>query len=277
MYAASLALILAVSILAFSLSSAGDNADSRSEVVAVDELEWGYLNPARGSAGPAAADLWGDRTRDTASGILLRFPEGFESPAHIHNITYRGVVISGELHNDDPAANSTWMPAGSFWVQPAGGVHITAANGKENIAYIEIDNGPYLVLPTVEAFDAGQSPVNVSVSDIAWSGSTEAVSVGKTGAEIARLWGDYSQGEVFGTLLKIPAGFSGKISTTSPTWRAIVIQGDLIYHQESGEKKLRPGSYFGSSGASDHSFDSGKEQPTVLYVSSDGSFRILSR
>lgn len=94
------------------------------------KLNGGYLNPARGDKGPGAADLRGDRTKDTASGTLLQFPEGFSSPPHIHNITYRGVVISGELHNDDPKAENMWLPAGSFWRQPAGEAHITAANGK---------------------------------------------------------------------------------------------------------------------------------------------------
>ncbi|WP_411184826.1 hypothetical protein [Photobacterium rosenbergii] len=32
-------------------------------------MEWGYLNPLRGALSPGAADLWGDRTEDTA---LLR-------------------------------------------------------------------------------------------------------------------------------------------------------------------------------------------------------------
>lgn len=36
------------------------------------------------------------------------------------------------------------MPLGSFWTQPSGEVHITAAKGEENIAYVEIDSGPDL-------------------------------------------------------------------------------------------------------------------------------------
>lgn len=94
------------------------------------ELNWGYLNPLRGKNSPGAANLWGDRTKDTATGMLVRFNKGFVSPPHIHNISYRGIVIEGLMHNDDPSAEKMWMLAGSFWTQPAGENHITAANGE---------------------------------------------------------------------------------------------------------------------------------------------------
>lgn len=94
------------------------HADTK--VVPANEVEWGYLNPLRGDKSPGAADLWGDRTQDTATGMLVRFNKGFESPPHIHNITYRGIVIEGQMHNDDPSAAKMWMPTGSFWTQPAG-------------------------------------------------------------------------------------------------------------------------------------------------------------
>ena len=160
-------------LLVFSLAftARAEIPEARSEVVSVDDVAWGYLNPARGDKGPRAADLWGDRTKNTAAGILLQFPEGFSSPPHIHNITYRGVVIQGELHNDDPEAEIMWLPAGSFWTQPAGEAHVTAANGKSNIAYIEINSGPYLVQPTERAFDNGERPMNVDPSHIVWQDS----------------------------------------------------------------------------------------------------------
>lgn len=69
-------------------------------------------------------------------GISVRFNPGFSSPPHIHNITYRGIVIEGLLHNDDPTAESMWLPAGSFWTQPAGEDHITAANAQSNMIYL---------------------------------------------------------------------------------------------------------------------------------------------
>ena len=71
---------------------------AQDKVIAAKDVEWGYLNPARGDTSPGAADLWGDRTKDTATGMLVRFNKGFESPPHIHNITYRGIVIEGDTN-----------------------------------------------------------------------------------------------------------------------------------------------------------------------------------
>jgi len=54
-----------------------------------------------------------------------------------------------------------WLPADSFWTQPAGENHITAADGENNLIYLEIDNGPYLVLAKEKAFDNGERPINI--------------------------------------------------------------------------------------------------------------------
>ncbi|MGI9227203.1 MAG: DUF4437 domain-containing protein, partial [Gammaproteobacteria bacterium] len=132
------------------------------------DVKWTPLNPARGKLGPKAGYLWGDRAGVGPSGFLVKFVDGFSSPPHIHNITYRGVVISGFVHNDDPNAEEAWMPTGSFWTQAAGEVHITAAKGSNNIAYIEIEKSPYLVLPTKEAFDSNEKSVNIEESNIVW-------------------------------------------------------------------------------------------------------------
>lgn len=117
-------------------------AEPTSQVVLTSEVKWSPLNPARGDQSPRAGTLWGDRTGSGASGFLVEFVDGFSSPPHIHNVTYRGVVISGLIHNDDPNAKKMWLPTGSFWMQPAGEAHITAAKGSKNLAYIEIEKGP---------------------------------------------------------------------------------------------------------------------------------------
>lgn len=70
-----------------------ENSGSLVKVVPADDVEWGYLNPLRGVLSPGAADLWGDRTTDSATGMLVRFKQGFESPPHIHNITF-GLVTA---------------------------------------------------------------------------------------------------------------------------------------------------------------------------------------
>lgn len=95
-----------------------------------------------------------------ATGMLVKFKKGFSSPPHIHNITYRAIVIEGKLHNDDPSAEAMWMPAGSYWQQPAG-------EGQQNMAYLEINHGPYLVKPTDKAFDNGERPINIDVTNMA--------------------------------------------------------------------------------------------------------------
>ena len=120
-------------------------SEANFSVLAADEIQWGYLNPLRGDKSPAAADLWGDRTKQVSTGMLVKFKQGFSSPPHIHNVTYRGVVIDGLVHNDSPLAAKQWLPAGSYWSQPLGHEHITAASGENNVIFIEIDTGPYLV------------------------------------------------------------------------------------------------------------------------------------
>ena len=64
-------LALAISIVSLSCS-AHDYS-----VISTEDIEWGMLNPLRGDASPRAADLWGDRTKDTATGMLVKFKKGF--------------------------------------------------------------------------------------------------------------------------------------------------------------------------------------------------------
>lgn len=253
---------------------------STAEVVAVDEIEWGHLNPARGDKSPAAADLWGDRTQQGATGFLVQFNKGFSSPEHIHNVTYRGVVISGFVHNDDAKAREMWLPAGSFWTQPAGDTHITAASGESNLAYIEIDSGPYLVRPSAEQFDNGERPINVDSSNLVWLDASEikwmksnALQSGAN-VDIAFLWGKPEGGSVNGTMVKLPEGFKGKLTAHSGNFRAIVIKGSIRHlgSEKSQSKVLAKGSYFGSVGKHSHTVSA--EGEAVLYIRSDGRYEV---
>ncbi|MEM9235744.1 MAG: DUF4437 domain-containing protein [Verrucomicrobiota bacterium] len=187
-----------------------ENLKSGGPVVRSAEVPWGALNPARGDKGPRAGGLWNDRTKEESSGFLVRFKDGFESPPHIHNVTYRGVVIRGLVHNDDPDAAEMWMPPGSFWTQPAGEVHITSAKGEDVMAYIEIDSGPYLVLPKEKAFDKGERPVNVDPSNLVWlsasqAGWLEAPEGVKDEAlpEMVFLWGEPETGSTSGSFIRL--------------------------------------------------------------------------
>ena len=97
--------------------------------------------------------------------MLVKFKKGFASPPHIHNITYRGVVI-GLMHNDEPSIEKTWLPAGQFWTQSAGENHFTAAEASDNLIYLEIDSDPYLVLSAKKVFDNGERSINVDKQNI---------------------------------------------------------------------------------------------------------------
>ena len=159
------------------------------KVILSSEIVFEKLNPARGDQSPQAGTVWGDRNGTEATGFLARFVDGFSSPPHIHNVTYRAVVIKGLIHNDDADAKKMWMQPGSFWTQPVGEAHITAAKGKENIALVEIDSGPYLVHPTEEAFDNDEKPINIDASNVVWLKSDRTKWIdNESDAEISFLW-----------------------------------------------------------------------------------------
>ncbi len=221
-------------------------------VVEASEIEWEALNPARGDRSPRAANLWGDRTTGGASGFLVRFADGFSSPPHIHNVSYRAVVIDGRVHNADPAAEERWLPPGSFWTQPRGGAHITAARG-DTIAYVEIDEGPYLVHPAEQAFDTDERPVELEPSELAWT-------AGPAGSQVARLWGEPSGPR--GVLVRLPVGAAMR-PTGDDVIRAVVIVGRV----KAGGATLEPGAYVAPDGATRLTCG---DDPCTLYLRSEG-------
>ena len=267
-------------------SSVELSAETTREIILASEVEWEQLNPARGDRSPKAGTLWGDRKGSVATGFLVEFVDGFSSPPHIHNVSYRGVVISGLVHNDDPRAPEMWMPTGSFWTQPAGEVHITAAKGRTNVAYIEIESGPYLVLPTEKAFDRGERPINVHASNIVWL-DTSSIAWLDEGAEqapagapaVAFLWGRPQSDQSSGMLLNLPRGFAGKITSYGSTFRAVVVAGQLQYRApgEIDPKIMEPGSYFSSTRQSAHSISSVAGAESIIYVRTDGKLDVTAR
>lgn len=235
----------------------------------MSEVEWAQLNPARGDASPKAGALWGDRNGSGPAGFLVAFVDGFESPPHIHNVSYRGVVIGGHIHNADPNAGESWMPVGSFWTQPRGAAHITSAKGNGSVAYIEIEQGPYLVRPVEQVFHSGQEPINVDSANIAW---TE----GAGGTEVAVLWGLPEDDQLSGRLMKLPAGASEKIEVHGSTFRAVVIQGQLE-HRAPGEnqtKTLTPGSLVSSTQGAEHLVRCAREEHCLIYVRAAGRYNV---
>ncbi|MGB0371406.1 MAG: DUF4437 domain-containing protein [Opitutales bacterium] len=236
------------------------------------EIEWEQLNPARGDKSPQAGTLWGDRKGEVATGFLAKFVDGFSSPPHIHNATYRAVVISGLIHNDDPAAEKMWMPPGSFWTQPKGESHITAAKGDTNIALVEIDQGPYLVMHADEAFDSGERPINIDPSNLVWL-DVPGFETSAINPKQVYLWGSLKEGESNGSFIELPAGFEGTLQTTGDVFRAVVIKGELHYKGSTG-KTLDPGSYLGATGIVDHPIQSSQASETIIYIRTNGSYKL---
>ena len=218
-------------------------ADTNRDITLKKDVKWEPLNPARGDKSPMSATLWGDRHGPSPTGFLVRFVDGFSSPPHIHNVTYRGLVIDGHIHNDDPEAKKMWMKSGSFWAQPAGEIHITSAKGDYNLAYIEIDEGPYLVRPIENSFDNGQRPINIDISNIVWIKQNKTTNT--SGIELAHLWGRPHTSQKYGILAKLPPTKSIKISSYGSVFHAVIIKGLLDYlSNENNHLKMTPGSYF---------------------------------
>ncbi len=240
-------------------------------VIATENIEWGLLNPLRGDASPRAVDLWGDRTKDMATGMLVKFKKGFSSPPHIHNITYRGIVIEGLMHNDDPMAEKMWLPTGSFWTQPAGESHITAADGQDNLIYLEVDSGPYFVLSADKAFDNGERPINLDERNLVWLDTKDVKWLQKNKIQLTYLWGKPHL--VNGSFVKLPAGFKGAIKNDNGL-KAVVVRGKAI-HQWNNEKNrtaLSPSSFFSSKAKGEHKINT--ETEVVLYINSKGRYTV---
>ena len=274
-----------------SFASAQPARKSTTEIKLAAEIEWQQLNPARGDASPQAGTIWGDQTKEGESGFLVKFVDGFASPPHIHNITYRGIVLDGGLHNDDPDAEPMWMQAGSYWTQPAGEAHITAARGA-SIAYVEIQSGPYLVKPVAEAFDNGERAMNIDASNIVWLDASQTSWIaGKVDEDTSQnpmltfMWGD-PQGDRFsGTLVRLPAGYSGELQTASESLRTVVIRGQMKLEREPSKTEttiaanataiLDAGSYFGSQGKAVHRITCDEE--CTIYVRCRGNYTLVPR
>lgn len=275
-------LLLIIGLLSSCASQKKEKAKNASEkivnptnkVILSSEIVWEKLNPARGDQSPQAGTIWGDRKGKVATGFLAKFVDGFSSPPHIHNVTYRAVVIKGLVHNDDPKAENMWMKPGSFWTQPVGEPHITSAKGEENIALVEIDKGPYLVKPINEAFDNGERPINIDVSNLVWLNDTQSNWIGlKSKTEISFLFENNGLKSLF---VKLPKGYNGKIETFGTVLHAVMIKGKLNYTlpQNKETKTLNVGSYFGATDRAIHSIANNSEKEVLLYIRTNGELKI---
>jgi hypothetical protein len=97
------------------------------------------------------------------------------------------------------------------------------------------------------------------------------------GPKVACLWGNLQDGQSYGTLVKLPAGFTGEIRSHGSTFRAVVIKGQSQYQvSESDVKTLEPGSYFSSQGASLHQVSSNAGVECIIYIRTDGKYDVIS-
>ncbi|MEM8836831.1 MAG: DUF4437 domain-containing protein [Pseudomonadota bacterium] len=274
---------LAVILMVLALPNGAPALEPTVEVIPRSEVQFQPLNPLRGDLSPKAGVLWGDIKKDVPTGTLIEFVDGFSSPPHIHNITYRAVVISGDVHNDDPGAEVLWMGPGSFWTQPAGENHITSARpGSRATAFLEILEGPYLVRPAAEEFDNGERPINIEARNVVWLNAADigwldpSATLGTADdVEIAFLWGRPESGKRNGTFLRLPAGFSGSLKGSGAWLRGVVISGRAIHDapDKTGPQiQLDPGSYFGSTGGAVHAVSCAEGAPCLLYMTSEGRY-----
>ncbi|WP_181817744.1 DUF4437 domain-containing protein [Psychromonas sp. B3M02] len=164
-----------------------------------------------------------------------------------------------------------WLPSGSFWIQPAGESHITAASGEENLIYLEIDSGPYLVEPEDQAFDNGERPVNVSENNMFWLTANDANWLDAGSAKISYLWGNPKATN--GSFVKLPAGFKGSLENDTEM-KAVVVKGSANYQWSLDPKvtSLSPSSFFSSEGQAKHIIEA--KTDVVLYVKSVGKFAV---
>lgn len=256
--------LLSAVLIGLGLAGCG-SAHFAGTIVPTSSVAWEHLNPARGDKSPSAGTLWGDRNGTVATGYLLRPTDGFRSPPHIHNVSYRAVVIRGLIHNADPNAAELWMGPGSFWTQPKGGVHITAAKGRDTLAYIEIDEGPYLVRPVEQAFETKERPVNVDASNVVWVDAP-------TGYRVAYLWGTPGAPTASGVLIELRSGTTAPIESRSAI-RAVVISGQLS--STGPGTALEPGSYIHVPANSALPLACAAGPACVLYLRIDGKMDLF--
>ena len=107
----------------------------------------------------------------------------------------------------------------------------------------------------------------LNASDIKWVAK-------KSKIETAFLWGSHEKNQLRATLLKLSAGFKGKIENLSPNFRAVVISGSLTHQfsKKDNKNELEPGSYFGAEENSKFKISTDKE--TVIYIRSNGNFKV---
>lgn len=77
-------------------------------------------------------------------------------------------------------------------------------------------------------------------------------------------------------MLKLPAGFTGTITTQASEFRLVLISGEIGYNseQQSAAKQLKAGSYVESSGDFTHNITNSGDQEVSLYIRTNNRYQV---
>ncbi|WP_409432587.1 DUF4437 domain-containing protein [Litorimonas sp. RW-G-Af-16] len=96
------------------------------------------------------------------------------------------------------------------------------------------------------------------------------------GPEATLLWGDLSDGELSGSMIKLPEGYATDLSTKGGDLKAVVIQGDVLHSVESltEQNEISAGGYFASAEGVSHSLKCEAKSECMIYVRTEGRFLV---
>ncbi len=157
---------------------------------------------------------------------------------------------------------------------------MSAASGAINLAYIEIDAGPYLVQPSAKASDNGERLLSIEAGNLVWldGGDVGFIPAGDRSCrvETAYLWDNAGTGER-ASLVRLPHGYAGQIATGAATLRAVTATDGISYASLTMQQAatLTKGSYFGSSGRASHRIGCSAKPSCVLYLRTAGAISFV--
>lgn len=130
------ALKLSVAVVAVAMVGAVSYAAGAKKSVnlAAGDLKWEQVAP---NMPLQIATLWGDRNKGE-SGILMKFPGGFESGMHAHTADYHAVLVQGTwVHTEEGSKETKELTPGSYVMQAGKVMHSDSCKaGAECIIFI---------------------------------------------------------------------------------------------------------------------------------------------
>lgn len=79
---------------------------------------------------------------------------------------------------------------------------------------------------------------------------------------------------MYGSMIKLPAGFKGEISTDADEFRAVIIAGNVQYSSKSNSQNLSAGSFVESGGKFIHSLENTSDITATIYIRSNGLYHV---